>query len=377
MHFEYTDEQKMLASTVADFAAKESPLDRARKMRDDKIGWSKDLWRQMGELGWLAVPFPESVGGYGGKFIDAAVVLEQLGKTLVPEPYIPSVVLGGQALAIAGTEAQKQELLAPMLAGQMSFAFAAAEAANRYDAAVSKTKAVEKDGGFELSGKKVWVDNGHAADVIFVTAKIGKDLALFAVDRNADGLKTKSLGTIDGRKAAQVSLRGVQVPAGRMIGQPGAATVALVEKLWDFGAAAVCAEGVGVAQKAFDLTLEYLKTREQFDVKIGSFQALQHRAVDMYIENQLIKAASMASMIRVDEADVEERRKAVSAAKFQLSTGGKFVTRQAIQLYGGIGVTDEHDIGLYFKRMHALTMWFGDEAWHEARYAAEPSFLAV
>jgi alkylation response protein AidB-like acyl-CoA dehydrogenase len=216
------------------------------------------------------------------------------------------------------------------------------------------------------------VQNGHAANHIVVSAAHDGWLQLFVVDRDMPGVRLQSVDTIDGRKAAIVRLEDVRVDKDRLLARrPG---TELLDLALDYGAAAAVAEGVGLSQRVLDMTVEYLKTREQFDVKIGSFQALQHRAVDMFIETQLIRSISFKSSMLVDHAEPSERRAAVSAAKVQLSVGGKFVTRQAIQLHGGVGCTDEHDIGLYFKRMHALNTLYGDDEHHIKRYASSAAF---
>ncbi len=375
MDFELNEIQQMLSRTVADFAGKESPVERSRRLRDDETGWETAIWKQMGELGWLAVPFAEELGGMGGGFIDSALIVEQLGRTLVPEPYVPSVVLAGTCLAQAGTESQQAEFLQPMLAGDTSLAVALSEPANRYNPTWFETAASESGGSWTLSGRKTWVLNGHAANHILVAAATPGGPGLFVVQPGQDGVTVDPFKTIDGRRAAHIELNNVAVSADHVIGTPGEDTQGLLELLGDYGAAAAVAEGVGVIQVMLDMTVEYLKTREQFGVKIGSFQALQHRAVDMFVETQLLRSASTAAMIKADDPDPVERRRAVSTAKLQLGTGGAFVSRQAIQLHGGIGVTDEHDIGLFFKRHHVLSVLFGDQEWHAARFADQPEFI--
>ena len=384
MNFELSDEQRLLVETVASFVKKQSPITRFRALRDDPAGWSRDVWRQMGELGWLAMPFPESVGGLGGSFVDAMLILEQLGTVLAPEPFIPALV-SATAILRAGSEEQAARWITPMLAGETSLALAAGEAHSRHDVGDVRTRAEPSGSGGEarwtLTGEKRWVLNGHAADAIVVSALAagrGGDPArieLFVVDRDAPGLHVQPVKTMDGQRAAMLRLDGVVVGEDRRLGAAGGGRAAL-EAAMDAGAAAACAEGVGVISTALAMTVDYLKTREQFGVKIGTFQALQHRAVDMFVEVELCRSMAILAALKVDDADEDERRSAISAAKVQLAVGGKLVTQQAIQLHGGIGVTDEHDIGLYFKRMHALNALFGDEEHHVARFAALPTFTA-
>jgi alkylation response protein AidB-like acyl-CoA dehydrogenase len=228
-----------------------------------------------------------------------------------------------------------------------------------------------------LRGEKVWVLGGHAADLLLVSARTGGGgaggLSLFAVDRGAPGLEVRPVATMDGRRAAMVRLGGVEVGEERLVGDEGGA-LPVLEEVLDAGAAAACAEGVGIADAVLRMTVGYLTTREQFGVPIGSFQALQHRAVDMFVETELLRSIALEAAIRVGGDEPEARAAAVSAAKVQLSTGGRFVTSQGIQLHGGIGVTDEHDVGLYFKRMQVLASLFGDEEYHVTRFSSLPGF---
>jgi alkylation response protein AidB-like acyl-CoA dehydrogenase len=379
MHFELSEDQGMMLDTVKSFVSKKLPLARARDMRDDEIGYSKDVWREMGELGWLAVGLPESVGGsaiggLGGSFVDIALILEQFGSHLVSEPYIASLVLAGHALLDAGSPQQHEKFLAPMIAGETTLALAYAERDGRFDVSAVACRAESRAGGWHISGEKVFVLNGHAADHIVVSARTASGVSLFVVDATTEGLTVQPIKTMDGQRAAVLRFD-CQVDHDRLLGDEGAAAGHL-ERLMDLGAAAACAEGYGIMRAVLAMTVEYLNTREQFGVKIGVFQALQHRACDMFIQTQLCQSTAMMAMIKVADPDADERRRAVSAAKVQLATGGKFVTQQAIQLHGGIGVTDEHDVGLYFKRMHILNTLFGDEEHHVARYGSLPGFEA-
>jgi alkylation response protein AidB-like acyl-CoA dehydrogenase len=379
MNFALNDDQRMLVDAALGFTRKQSPVARMRKLRDDPVGWSPEVWRQMGELGWLGLPFPEAVGGIGGSFVDLALVLEQLGTTLVPEPIVPSLV-AGMAIAKAGDAAQQRAHLAPMVAGQSSLALAWAEVDGRYDPGCVATRAERTPAGFRLTGHKRFVLDGHAAAQLVVSAaggepggeKAGDQISLFVVDAKAPGVQIRPVRTLDGRRAAMIELD-VEVAADRRLGGDGRAAL---DHALDVGAAAVCAEGVGIMRTVLAMTTEYLRTREQFGVKIGSFQVLQHRAVDMFIETELAYSTSIAAAIRIDGDDLAERVAAVAAAKVQLAESGRYVTQQAIQLHGGIGITDEHDVGLYFKRMLALNTVFGDAEHHLARFAARPGFLA-
>jgi alkylation response protein AidB-like acyl-CoA dehydrogenase len=378
MDFELSDEQRLLVDSVNNFIKKDSPIERFRKQRDVDPGWSKQIWAQMGELGWLGLPFPESAGGLGTGFLDAALLLERFGTTLVPEPYIPSVVLCGTALCKAGSKAQQERWLAPMIEGRTTLALAYAEGDARYDTASVKTRAQKQGGGYVLDGRKAWVLHGDSADQLLVSARTSgeasdpRGVSLFAIDRSAKGVDVRPLKTGDGRRAAHVELRSVHVPGDALLGDEGNAGP-LLEEVMDYGAAAACAEGAGLLEAVMNMTRDYLCDRVQFGVQIGSFQALQHRAVDMFIELQLAKATMLLAALKVD-APEPERKRAISTAKVQLAQSSQFVTRQGIQLHGGIGVTDEHNVGLYFKRANVLNALFGDEEHHTQRFGRLPAF---
>ncbi|MCB9592104.1 MAG: acyl-CoA dehydrogenase family protein [Sandaracinaceae bacterium] len=370
MDLSLTEDQKMIRETAATFVKKESPVERSRKLRDTDLGHDAAVYRQMGELGWLGLPLPEHVGGFGGSMVDAAILLEEFGKTLVPEPYLASVVLGGMAVAHGASTAQQQELLGPMVEGDSVLALGWAERGSRYDASAIEARAEKRGDAWSITGEKVWVLGGHAADHLVVSAKTGAGVSLFHVAAGAKGLDVTTVKTMDGRKAATLRLEGAE---GALLGDEGAAGPVL-DHVLDKAAAAACAEGVGVANAVLWMTVEYLKTRKQFGVPIGIFQALQHRAVDMFVQTELLKGTSILANAKCESTDPVERAQAVSAAKAQLSTGGFFVVAQGTQLHGGVGVTDEHDISLYFKRMRALMALFGDEEHHVARYMTLPSF---
>jgi alkylation response protein AidB-like acyl-CoA dehydrogenase len=384
MDFELNEDQKLLKDSAAQFT-KSSPVSRFRKLRSHAWahgghevvshpqGWEPAVWKQMAELGWLGLFYPESVGGLGLSFFDMSLVLEELGKTLVPEPLLASVVLAGGAVLKAGTPEQQKRLLQPMVDGKTSLALAWAEKDGRYDAGRVTTTARKDGGSWSLSGEKVWALNGHAADTLLVSARTESGLSLFAVPRGTDGLAVESAKTMDGQRAARVRLTNVVVGGEQLLGAEGGALPA-IESALDLAAAGACAEGFGIASAVLWMTVNYLQVRKQFNVPIGSFQALQHRAVDMFVETELLKSTAILACLKADDADPNERRRAVSVAKAQLAAGGKKVLESAIQLHGGIGITDEHDVGLYFKRMSVLNALFGDEEHHLARYASLPSF---
>jgi alkylation response protein AidB-like acyl-CoA dehydrogenase len=373
MNFDLTEEQQMIVDQAAKFVQNDSPVERFRKLRDTDRGWDTEMWSRMGELGWLGIAFPEEQGGFGARFVDMALVLEQLGRGLVPEPYIGSVVLAGGLLSRLGSEAQVATFLEPMIEGRRSLALAYAEKQSRYDLADCLTTAEREGDGWLLTGEKVWVLNGHAAEHLLVAARTSGDqldrdgLSLFVVDADGPGVECVRVHGMDGQSTGLVKLQGAAVSGDRLFG-PERAAFAHLEWAIDRGAAAACAEGQGAIQELFDRTVAYLQQREQFGVRIGSFQALQHRAADMFAETELCKSTMILAAIQADSEDTEERKAEVSAAKVQLGHGGWFVQENAIQLFGGIGVTDEQDEGLFFKRLRVLQGLFGDSDHHVDRF---------
>ena len=373
MNFDLTEEQEILVDSVAKFVQNDSNTERFRKLRETERGWDPEMWERMGELGWLSVPYPEEHGGFGGRFVDLALILEQLGRGLVPEPIIPSVVLAGGLLSRVGSEAQIETFLAPMIEGRTSLAFAYAERQSRYDLNDCLTTAERNGSGWTLRGQKVWVLNGHAADHHVVLARTAgsqldpSGLSLFIVDAATQGLQVTRINGMDGQRAAVLDFDGVELGEDRLLGTQDEA-LAHAEWVLDRGAAAACAEGQGAIQELFDRTLAYLKERQQFGVPIGSFQALQHRCADMFSEVELCKGTAILAAIQADSDDEEERKAEVSAAKLQLTRGGWYVQEHAIQLLGGIGITDEQDEGLFFKRLRVLYGLFGDADYHVDRF---------
>lgn len=379
MNFELTEEQKMMVDAVKRFVDKDSPITRFRELRGTPNGWEPKVWKTMADNGWLAVSFPEAHGGYGGNFVDTALILEQLGRGLVPEPYIASVVLAGGLISRIGSNAQVEKYLAPMLEGSTSLAFAYAERQGRYEPSDCETTATKSASGWTLRGEKVWVLNGHQADTVVVVARTSGSsreaggLSLFLVDGDAPGLVRVRVSGMDGHSTGLLKLNGVEVGADSLLGEEEKALES-IEWALDRGAAAACAESQGGLQTLLTMTVEYLKQRKQFGKAIGSFQALQHRASDMFAEVELCKGMMILAAIQADADDQVERKSGISAAKVQLQQGGWYVQENAVQLFGGIAITDEQDVGLYFKRIRAMQGLFGDADWHLGRYSSLPGF---
>ncbi|MBI2376664.1 MAG: acyl-CoA dehydrogenase family protein [Deltaproteobacteria bacterium] len=370
MDFELSEEREILARSAESFA-RQSPVTRFRRVARERGAWDVETWRKMAELGWLALPFPEDVGGLGGSTFDVSLIIEKLALTLVPEPYVPSVILGGITVLNAGNEDQRRRFITPMTEGRTSLALAHSEKSSRYSVGAIGTKASTRADGYAITGRKTFALNGHRADHLVVTALADDGFAVFVIDRDSKGLKVVPVQTIDGLGAASLELDDVIVEADRRLAN---GSIGAVENALDQAAALAAAEGVGLCQAMLDMTVDYLKTREQFGVKIGSFQVLQHRAVDMFIELEMLRSIALEACVRVNDEEAVSAQSAVSAAKVQLARAGRVVSHQAIQLHGGIGVTDEHDIGLYFKRMTALLALHGDEEHHLERYANLPGF---
>jgi acyl-CoA dehydrogenase len=367
-----TEDQELIAKTAADFVKEKSPVARMRALRDarDETGFSRALWKEMAELGWVGLIFPEPLGGAGLGFAELAVVLEELGKTLAPEPFLSTVLMGGQALLLGGSDAQKQAWLPRLCAGDAILTLAHQEARSRYDVHHVETRAERAGGRFRLSGEKIQVLDGYVADALLVPARSAgaasdvQGISLFLVPKGTPGVTATRQTRVDSRSAALVKLEGA---AGELVGAEGQAGP-LLERVIDRATIGLCAEMLGGMQQAFALTLEHLKTRKQFDVPIGSFQALKHRAADVFIELELARSVVMAAARAVDE-DAADAAKLASLAKAKCSDAYVLATNEGVQMFGGVGMTDEYDIGLYMKRARAAELTFGDSAFHRARWA--------
>jgi alkylation response protein AidB-like acyl-CoA dehydrogenase len=372
MDFSFTEEQSMLRDTVASFLADKYDFETRRGIVKSEAGWRPDYWQAFAhELGILGAPFTEELGGLGGGPTENMIVLEEFGKALVVEPYLGTVVIGGGFLKHSGY-AGAADLIGQIIEGKAIFAFAYAEPQGRYTWADLKTTAKKDGAGWVLNGHKAVVVGAPWATHLIVTARTGggqRDeggVSVFVVDKNAKGVVTRDYPTVDGARASEVFFENVSVPADAVIGPEGGA-LPLVEKVIDEAIAGLCAEAVGVLRRLHEGTLDYTKQRKQFGQPIAQFQVLQHRMVDMFI--QLEQSVSMTYManIKLDETD-HERAKAISAAKVQIGRACKFVGQNAIQLHGGMGMTDELAIGHYFKRATLIEGLFGSVDHHLRRY---------
>jgi pimeloyl-CoA dehydrogenase small subunit len=373
MDFDLSEEQRLLKESVDGLLTDAYDFDQRKKYMAEKGGWSKTLWGKLAEQGLLGLPFSEDDGGFGAGGVETMIVMEALGKALVLEPYLATVILGGGFLRHGGSAEQKAAYIPGIIDGSKTFAFAQLEKNSRYDLGDVSTTAKKKKGtGWVIDGEKFVVLNGETADVLVVTARTkggqrdSSGIGVFLVPGNAKGIAKKGYPTQDGQHAADITFTGVEVGAEAAIGDPDNA-LPLIERVVDEARSALCAEAVGAMDESLKSTVEYLKTRKQFGVPIGSFQTLQHRAADMFVAVEQARSMSMFATMASEFDNAKERATAVAAAKVQIGKSAKFVGQQSIQLHGGIGMTQEAKIGHYFKRLTMIENTFGDTDYHLRR----------
>jgi alkylation response protein AidB-like acyl-CoA dehydrogenase len=369
MDFNYSEEQQMLADTLERFIADHYAIDTRRKLAASELGFSQAHWQQFAELGLLGLQVPEAHGGLNGTPADSLIVMNYIGRGLVLEPYLSTAVLAAGLLAKAGSESQQQQFLPAIAAGTRRIALATLEPAGRFDLWHIGLRAARHEHGFVLNGKKCVVLHADSADALIVstrTAGIDNErsgVSLLLIDRHAPGVTINGFTNIDGQRSAEISFTDVLVNSDALIGHLDAG-YELLEWTVDRGIAALCAEAVGCMEKLLEITAEYLRTRQQFGRAIGSFQALQHRVADMAIAIEQARSAAFLAAAKVDVADARERRKAISAAKYLVGRSGRYVGQQAVQLHGGMGMTDELAVGHYFKRLTCIDMTWGNSEHH-------------
>ncbi|GMN14086.1 acyl-CoA dehydrogenase family protein [Altererythrobacter sp. MTPC7] len=374
MDFNFTEEQDMVRDGLSRLVREEYDWETRRGVVNSDSGWRPEIWARLAELGILGMPFSEEDGGFGGGAVDAMVVMEELGKGLVVEPFVPTVVCAGGFLKHAGTDAQKEEHIGGIVDGSRIFAFAYAEPQGRYDYADLQTTAKKDGDGYTLNGHKAVVIGAPWASHLVVTARTSGEqrdhdgVSVFIVDKSADGVTTRDYPTFDGRMASEVYFENVSVPADGLLGEEGKA-LPLIERVADEAIAASCAEACGAMKVAHAMTVDYSRQRKQFGVPIGSFQVLQHRMVDMYTEYEQSVSLTYLATMKLD-APEKERKLAVSAAKVRLGQAAKYIGEEAIQIHGGMGVTDELAIGGYFKRLTIFKSEFGSIDHHMKRHIA-------
>jgi alkylation response protein AidB-like acyl-CoA dehydrogenase len=371
MNFDYSDEQNMLRDSIAKWAAGQYDFDKRRAALASEDAW-KSNWQTFAELGLLAAPLPEDFGGLGGGPLDVSIIAEEFGKALVVEPFVPTAVLGAGAVKYAGSQAQKEEHLNKIAAGECIVSFAQAEPKSRWALNDVSTTAKKDGAGYVLNGHKAVAFGAPQACHLLVSARTAgsqrdaKGVSLFLIPKSLKGVSTRDYPTMDGTRAAEVYLENVAVGAEHLLG-PADGALPLIERIVDEANAAYCAEAVGCMRMMAQLTQEYAKTRKQFGRPIAEFQVLQHRMVDMFMAAEESYSIALRATLKLGEGD-EERAKAVSAAKVSVGRHARFVGQAAVQIHGGMGVTDEMRVGHYFKRVTMLDATFGNVDHHLKRY---------
>jgi acyl-CoA dehydrogenase len=369
------EEQRFLRDSARDFFSANAPVEALRSLRDsnDATGYSQPLWQQMAELGWASVILPEQYGGLDFGFTGLGVVIEESGRTLTASPLLASAVLGASALLLGGSEAQKEQLLPQIASGELTLALALEES-HHHQPTVINTRAQASDDGYILNGSKCFVVDGHSADQLLVVARTSGEaderdgLSVFLVPADGAGLSITRTTMLDSRNAANLTLDNVRVDSTALVGTAGEAW-SFIEPVLDRGRTALAAEMLGLALEAFERTVEYLKERKQFGVLIGSFQGLQHRAAHMQSELELARSVVLQALSAVDDTP-EQLPLLASLAKATLNEVVKLVTNEAVQMHGGIGVTDELEIGFFLKRARVTMQLLGDTGYHQDRYAS-------
>lgn len=373
MDFSFTEEQTLLEESVTKYMQNDYDFESRQKLTRSELGYSAENWATFAELGWLGVSFSEADGGFGGGAIEAMLMAEIFGKSLVVEPFLATVVLTGGAIRHGGTPAQKEKYLPGIIDGSVQGALAYAEPQGRFNLSDLTTTASQKDGGYVINGYKAVVLNGPAADILVVSARTSGEqrntdgVSLFVVDANAAGVTRRDYPTVDGLRASEITFENVAVEADALLGEEGSG-LGLLEQVIDGGILTVGAEAVGAMEVLYKDTVEYCKTREQFGQPIGKFQVLQHRMVDMFMEHEQSKSLMFMAAMRLEEGYGPEAQKAVSAFKVQVGKSGRFVGQSAVQLHGGMGMTDELNIGHYFKRLTIIDTLFGNVDFHLKRF---------
>jgi alkylation response protein AidB-like acyl-CoA dehydrogenase len=375
MNFEFSEEQQQLHDTVERYLAEQYPFERFRAINATASGWDKAAWTGLAELGLLAVNVPVEQGGLGFGPLETLAIMGASGKSLLLEPFLESAVIATSVLRSLADDAGAAGLLTQMGRGEKIAVLAHFEPESRFETQWLTTRAQRAGESYRLDGHKAVVMHAAAADVLLISARISGDpgdaggVSLFRVPRETSGLTLRDYPTVDGRRAADVYLKGVEIPASNRLGADGAALPA-IEAALDIGLAALCAEAVGVMQALVDATIAYVQTRQQFGVAIGHFQALQHRIADMLIHLEQARSMSYLAAMRCNDANIGERRRALSAAKAVVGQSSRYVGQQAVQLHGGMGMTDELVVSHWFKRLMSAEIMFGDSDAHLQRYAA-------
>ena len=375
MDFSFSDEQALLQESVSRFITNDYGFDARQKNSRSEVGYSVENWKTFAELGWLGVPFAESAGGFGGGAVELMLMMEEFGKGLVVDPYVSTVVACGTALNVAGSEQQQAEHIPSIVDGSKLWALAFAEPQSRFNLADLITSAKKDSGKYLLNGYKAVVVGGPNADFFIVSVRTSGEqrdregVSLFIIPSDAPGVSTRDYPTVDGQRASELTLDNVELDESSLLGQEDHG-LSVLEQATDLATLAVGSEAVGCMEVLYKDTVEYCKNREQFGQPIGKFQVLQHRMVDMFMEHEQSKSLMFMAAMRWDEGYGPEAQKAVSAFKVQVGKSGKFVGQGAVQLHGGMGMTDELNIGHYFKRLTIIDTMFGNVDHHLRRFGS-------
>lgn len=368
MSLTLSEEQQLLKESAEKFFGRTSPVSRMRSIRDDRdaIGFSRELWKEMANLGWLGILFSEEYGGSNMGLRELGVILFESGRVLAPEPLLSTLLMGANAVRLSDNDALKEDILPAVISGDRIVGLAFEET-GRFDPFRIETKAKPQSDGFLITGEKVHVIDGHVADQIVVSARnstTSEDILLLLVDAKSEGIAIQRTTMMDGRNASRIKFSNVQVGQANVLG--GAK---LLERVIDQATMGLIAEMVGIADETFERTLEYLKDREQFGVKIGTFQALRHRAAEMFAELEFARSLMLDGLTAIDD-NRDDTALSVSAAKAQANKTARLIGIEGVQMHGGMGMTDELDIGMFMKRMKSAEFTFGDETYHHRRFAS-------
>lgn len=374
MDFTFNEEQTLIQDQVDQFVQKEYDWETRQSLSNSDLGFGEDNWKKFAELGWLGISVSEESGGFGGSAIESMLIMEAFGKGLVVEPFLETMIMSGGILDNHGSDQQKSSVLEPAIAGEMQLALAYAEPQSRFNLSDVVTEAKEKDENFILNGYKSVVMNGPSADKIIVSARTSgsqmeeEGISLFIVDAGSEGLNRTNYKTVDGKRASDITIENLSVPKENIIGQINSG-FKILDSAIDTAILAISAEAVGAMEVLYKTTVEYTKTREQFGTAIGKFQVLQHRMVDMFMEYEQCKSLLYMATMKHEEGSADAK-KAISGLKYQVGKAGKFIGQQAVQLHGGMGVTDELNVGHYFKRLTTVGTIFGNTDYHLKKYTS-------
>ena len=374
MDFTFNEEQTLIQDQVDQFVQKEYDWETRQSLSNSDLGFGEDNWKKFAELGWLGISVSEESGGFGGSAIESMLIMEAFGKGLVVEPFLETMIMSGGILDNHGSDQQKSSILEPAIAGEMQLALAYAEPQSRFNLSDVVTEAKEEGENFILNGYKSVVMNGPSAEKIIVSARTSgsqmeeEGISLFIVDAASEGINRTNYKTVDGKRASDITIENLSVSKENIIG-PINSGFAILDSAIDTAILAISAEAVGAMEVLYKTTVEYTKTREQFGTAIGKFQVLQHRMVDMFMEYEQCKSLLYMATMKHEEGSADAK-KAISGLKYQVGKAGKFIGQQAVQLHGGMGVTDELNVGHYFKRLTTVGTIFGNTDYHLKKYTS-------